>query len=374
MYITKIILENFQAFEKGEFNLSPNLNVLVGVSNVGKSSVARALSLLLFNQWDKSWCKFGAKYCRITAQTDEGVEVIREKGEKVNRYILRLPNQPEQLFESFGTGVPEQVQQALHIQEVQVDTTDKLNLNLAGQMDALFLLSQTGSYRAKVLGKLSGATYLDYAIRELNKDKRQLTAEKNIKDLELVELQAQVLKLAAIESYSTQISALEGKLSLLTASQERVERIRSLFERVKVLKEAWTKESKKAELLGPLDLVSLDQLATRVGNIKVLSSLSSRIVNLRSTYEKQSKLQELLKPVDLSTIPILEGRTVALKTAKDLAIRVNKNQRELVSKTDELQQTEQQYKETAQQYSDMLQAAGVCPICNRSTVDTCVQS
>ena len=369
MYFTKVILENFQAFEKGEFNLSPNLNVLVGISNVGKSSVARALSLLLFNQWDKSWCKFGAKYCRVTIETDTRITVIREKGEKINRYILRLPNQPEQLFESFGTGVPEQVQQALRIQEVQVDTTDKLNLNLAGQMDSLFLLSQTGSYRAKVLGKLSGASYLDFAIRELNKDKRQLTAEKNLKDLEIVELQTQVSKLAVIESYSTQISALEGRLSLLRVSQERVGRIRSLFERVKVLKEAWTTETKKAEFLGPIDLVSIDQLATRVSNLKVLSSLSSRIVNLRYTFEKQNKLQQLLQPVDISAIPVLIERVSSLKKTKDLAARVGKNQHELASKTDELQQVEQQHKEAAKQYGDMLRENGTCPICNRSTVN-----
>src|SRR5690348_14801743 len=169
MYITKVVLENFQAFERGEFNLSPNLNILVGISNVGKSSVARALSLVLFNQWDKSWCRFGAKFCRVTLAMSTGGEVVREKGEKINRYILRLPGQSEQLFESFGTNVPEQIQQALKIHTVQIDTTDTLNLNLAGQMDSLFLLSQTGSYRAKVLGKLSGATYLDHAIRELNK-------------------------------------------------------------------------------------------------------------------------------------------------------------------------------------------------------------
>src|ERR1035437_8616061 len=234
MYISKIVLENFQAFENGEFNLSPNLNILVGVSNVGKSSVARALSLVLFNQWDKSWCKFGTKYCRISIKTNTGIEVVREKGDKVNRYILRLQGQSEQLFESFGIAVPEQVQQALHIHAVQVDTTDTLNLNLAGQMDSLFLLSQTGSYRAKVLGKLSGATYLDHAIRKLNNEKRQLTAEKNTKDLEIIETQAQVDKLASIEAYSAVIAEFEAKLASLVAAEQRVERIRILFEHVKV--------------------------------------------------------------------------------------------------------------------------------------------
>ena len=373
MYISKIVLEDFQAFEYGEFNLSPNLNVLVGVSNVGKSSVARALSLVLFNQWEKSWCKFGAKYCKVTIETDTGIIVLREKGDKVNRYTLIMPNQQPQVFESFGTTVPEQVQQVLRIQEVQIDTTDKLNLNLAGQMDALFLLSQTGSYRAKVLGKLSGATYLDHAIRELNKDKRQVTAEKNLKDLEIVELQTQIDKLAGIEQYSTNIAELEMLLSLLAIAEQRVERIRSLFERVKVLKAAWLRETTKSELLASVDLASVAQLTQRLDKIKAISSLWSRVVNLKLSFGKQNKLKELLTWDGMVAILSLLDKLMKTQKVKDLASRISRNNKELVSKFDELQSVEQQHKAAAQQYGDMLKDAGVCPICNRSTVDTCVQ-
>jgi len=62
-----------------------------------------------------------------------------------------------------------------------------------------------------------------------------------------------------------------------------------------------------------------------------------------------------------------------LKCNKDLAIRIKWNQKELLSKTEELARIEQQYKEAADQYNVMLKEVGVCPICNRSTVDSCVQ-
>lgn len=373
MYITKIVLENFQGFERGEFVLSPNLNILVGVSNVGKSSVARALSLILYNQWDKSWCRFGSKYCRITVETSTGIVVIREKGDKVNKYILRLPDSPEQVFESFGTNTPEQIQQALKIHEVQIDTTDKLNLNLAGQMDALFLLSQTGSYRAKVLGKLSGATYLDHAIRELNKDKRKLTAEKDTKDLEVIELKTQVDKFSALESVSETITNFEARLTSLAAAEQRVEQIRSLLERVKVLKDAWTRESKKAELLAPVDLNAVKNLTPRVDKIKAISLLLAKVVSFKQTYLQQTKLNELLNPIDLSGITKLADKVTTIKQLKDLVGRFDKNKNELVAKANELQQVEQQHADAAKQYTDMLQNAGVCPICNRTTVDSCVQ-
>jgi exonuclease SbcC len=362
-------LEDFQAFEKGEFALSPNLNILVGVSNVGKSSVARALSLILFNKWDKSWCRFGAKYCRVTIETDTGITVIREKGLQVNRYILQLPGQAEQLFESFGVTTPEAVQQALRIHEVQIDATDSLNLQLAGQMDSLFLLSQTGSYRAKVLGKLSGATFLDYAIRELNKDKRQTTAEKQSKELELVDLQAQESKLAPIESYSDVIQGIESKLTSLATQEARLQAIRSLFERVTHLKGAWIAETEKEALLANIDLSVIGQLAQRVDKIKAFSSFLSRKVNLDYTFGKQNKLQVLLTPVDISVIPVLAEKASNLKRVKDLSVRMNRNQIELSGKTGELKQVEQQYNEAKEQYSDMLRTNKVCPVCNQETVN-----
>jgi DNA repair protein SbcC/Rad50 len=369
LYLSKIILEDFQAFEKGEFALSPNLNILVGISNVGKSSVARALSLILFNKWDKSWCRFGTKYCKVTIQTDTGIEVMREKGEKINRYILRLPGQADQLFESFGVTTPEAVQQALKIHEVQIDSTDSLNLQLAGQMDSLFLLSQTGSYRAKVLGKLSGATYLDAAIREINKDKRQLTAEKQSKDLELVDLQAQIDKLAAIEGFSSQISDIEARLSSLSTQEARLQRIQRLFERVTQLKSAWISETEKEALLSQIDLSSIGQLSQRVDKIKKLNLLYDRIVNLDLSFEKQNKLQKLLIPIDISVIPVLAEKASNLKQVKDLSARINKNQRELLGKTDELKQVEQKYNEAKEQYSEMLRLNKVCPVCNQETIN-----
>lgn len=374
MYLTKVVLENFQGFERGEFDLSPHLNILVGVSNVGKSSVARALSLVLYNQWDKSWCRHGAKFCRITLETSTGITVIREKGEKVNRYILRSPDSPELFLESFGTTTPGQIQNALKIHEVQIDTTDKLNLNLAGQMDALFLLSQTGSYRAKVLGKLSGATYLDHAIRELNKDRRRITAEKDAEAKSAGELKIQVDKFSAVESFSGEISNLEARLVSLAASEQRVEQIRSLLERVKALRDSWMREHAKTELLKTFNLSVIEDLVIQVDKIKAIGLLLGKIVSFKQTFLKQTKLNELLNLIDLSGITKIEEKVHNFKAKEDLACRLLDKLGLIVLVTSDLNQAEQEHAEAAQQYADMLRDAGVCPICNRATVnDSCVQ-
>lgn len=371
MFIKTVILENFQSHEKSAFNLDKGLNIIVGVSNIGKSSVSRALSLVLFNQWDKSWVRFGSKYCRVTIQTDNDIEVIREKGVAVNKYILKFPNQQDQVFESFGVSVPEPVQQALRIHEVQIDATDSLNLNFAGQMDSLFLLAQTGSYRAKVLGKLSGANYLDFAIRELNREKRQVSAEKSGKDLELIELQGQVDQLIPIENYKEPITDIDTKLTALSAQEARLERIRSLFERVKTFKVAWEQQTAIEALISKIDTSKIAEIALKVDKIKAISTLLSRFTDFEAVNMKQNKLQSLLSQVNLSIIPILIEKNSNVKKIRDISVKLNKNQKELVSKTDELSRVEQQYQEAKEQYSTMLKNAGVCPVCNQPTTEMC---
>jgi exonuclease SbcC len=278
-----------------------------------------------------------------------------------------LPNQAEQLFESFGITTPEAVQQALRIHEVQIDSTDSLNLQLAGQMDSLFLLSQTGSYRAKVLGKLSGAAYLDAAIREINKDKRQLTAEKQSKELELVDLQAQIDKLAAIEGFREQISTIEQKLASLALAEQRVSHIAELFRRVTVLKQAWTRETAIQEVLAQLDLNLIPQLAQRVDKIKQLVTFCAKMNAHEGISNTQKLIKELLTPVDISVIPVLAEKASSLKRVKDLSVRISRNQKELLGKTEELGQVEQKYNEAKEQYSEMLRENKVCPVCNQST-------
>jgi len=415
MFLKTLTLEDFQSHEKSVFNLDKGLNVIVGLSNAGKSSISRALQFILMGSpWDKSWVRFGAKYCKITLETSTGITVLREKGDKVNKYTLILPNQEPQVFESFGTSVPEAIQQALKIHEVQIDAAESLNLNVALQHDNLFLLSSVPSLRARILGKLSGATFLDHAIRELNKDKRQTTAEKGSKELEVVDLNSQIDKLAPIETFSSQISDIEARLSSLSVQEARLQRIQSLFERVSILRANWVAETEKEALLVNIDLSNIDQLAQRVDKIGKIRTFHSKFVNHQYTFEHQTKLQvlltqidldsisqlepkvnrvkklimlndkynawqgmysaqsrinNLLTPVDISVIPVLAEKASDLKKIKDLSVRIGKNQKELLGKTEELGRVEQQYQEAKEQYSEMLRLNGTCPVCNQETVN-----
>jgi exonuclease SbcC len=369
LHLTKVILENFQSHSYSEFSLDKNLNVIVGISNQGKTSLVRALSLVLFNQWDKSWVSNGEKFCKITLITSEGITVTREKGDKINKYILEFNNGMQQVYENFGVSVPEAVQKALRIHEVQIDSKDSINLNLSTQLENLFLLSQPNSYKAKVFGKLSGAHILDSAIREINREARSFSTEKGIKEKELVELQGQVDKLAKIELFSTVVNEIEEKLASVAVQEGRIDAIRSLLERVKGWKGAWTQETTKEAALANVEVGNIEQLVQKSARLSTLSLLLGKITSFKAVSEKQSKLQSLLSAFSLDVIPEKVQKVERVKILKDIVKRITGNNTEFNSVEQNLRNTEKQHEEASKQYNNLLKEAGVCPICGVSTRD-----
>lgn len=368
MFIKTLTLENFQSHSKSTFTFDRGLNVLVGVSNSGKSSIARAFSLILFNQWDKSWVSFGQKFCTVSIITDNGIEVIREKGDKVNRYVLRVPTQPEQVYESFGTDVPETIQQALRIHEVAFDAADSLNLSLATQFPSdPFLLSQTGSYRAKILGKLSGATFLDHAIRSINLEKKQTSSEKNSKEAELVEVLTQVDKYLPVEAYASQIAELDSKMALLSTQNQRLERIRGLFERVSAWKRNWAKEVNIETVLAQFVPSSLEGIDARVDNLEHLSKMRTRVIQNTADLAKLRNKETILSTLPSFTIDSVQLKLARTKILKQISANLAKNGIDLFAKAQQLETSVSDHQHTQEEYRTLLEQNGECPTCGAST-------
>lgn len=294
--ISQVILENFQSHKHSTFNFDKGLNLIVGSSNQGKTSLVRALSLVLYNQWDKSWVRVGASFCRITLTMDSGIVVTREKGEKVNKYILQVPSQPPQEFVNFGTDVPEPISKVLRIGKIELDKDDSLTLNYASQLESLFLFNRSGSQKAKVFGRLSGAHYLDHALRNLNVEKKQTSTEKNLKSKELVDLQVQVEAQSKIKEFENVIQEIEAKNAVLDASSKRVEGLKSLLGRVLDWKRRYGIEIEKETVLASAPTVSIEAVEASVRRLVYLKGL---LRQQRDILSRESILIAAKTPLDM---------------------------------------------------------------------------
>src|SRR5579864_2008797 len=313
MAIKNLRLENFQSHKDSTFEFDKGLNVIVGSSNQGKTSLARALSLVLYNTWDKSWTRVGSAFCKITLVMDNGVTIIREKGEKQNKYILQVPGQPSQEFTNFGSEVPEAVSKVLHIGKISLDKDDSLTLNYASQLEPLFLFNRSGSQKAKVFGRLSGAHYLDHALRNLNTEKKQIGTEKNLKGKELEDLKVQHAALSAISEWRPKIEELEAKSAALDAARQRLDTLQSLFTRAQDWKRRYTSEMARESALAQVPALQIDSIESSVQRLKGLKQLFQQH---RDILDKETTLNSMKTQLDMQFCADTNEYTYILSTNK----------------------------------------------------------
>ncbi len=177
--IDELELIDFQTHKKTKIKFSPYFNVIVGPTRSGKSSVVRALDFLLYNTWYEDYQRIGSSKSILIAKLSNGKLLRREKGDKINRAFIfknSADSSPDR-FEAFGTDLPTEITSTLGVIPVDIGIKDPICANVANQDDPLFLLYTSGTDRTKVLSRLSGLHWLDYALKDLSIDRRTKTAE-----------------------------------------------------------------------------------------------------------------------------------------------------------------------------------------------------
>lgn len=225
MYVKRVIIENFQSHRYTDLELSPGLNVIVGESDRGKTAILRALRWLFYNEpRGADFVRVGATECRVTVVLDDGTTITRERSGNRNRYLLRRDGQ-ESVFEGFGHELPPAVVAAHGVVKVRLDDDLEVALHLARQLEPPFLLEESGSVKARAIGRLYGVHVVDAALRGTLRDVQRLQQEERQVDEEIRQLDAR------LEEFGN-LPVLEERLGrarvMLQQAQELTERRASL--------------------------------------------------------------------------------------------------------------------------------------------------
>jgi exonuclease SbcC len=208
--LKRVILENFQSHRQTEIVLAPTVSALIGESDQGKSAVVRALRWLFYNKpQGADFVRVGADSCRVAAEFDDGVTVIREKRGRVNRYEIRHPSREPEVLEGVGREVPDRVREVVEIYPLRLEGAS-FELHVAHQLDPPFLLKETPAVRARAVGHLSGTDLFDAA------DKR---AARRLSDLSRLRRELEE-KTASLEAEMAGFGNLEDLEARLTRSTE----------------------------------------------------------------------------------------------------------------------------------------------------------
>lgn len=326
----KLIIENFQSHEYTEIDFVPGLNVFVGPSDSGKSAILRALRWVLFNQpRGGDFIRSGAKRCEVRLRLDDGTEIVRIRSKSINRYILRTPDGAEEVYESLGSGAHPMVVQAHQMMPLTWDQKETV-IQLGMQLDGPFLLSESGGSKAKLIGRISGAHWIDLALKDTTRERNQLLGE-----MKRVEKQQTTVdeKLAPYES----VPQLEQDLAIAKQAyaqaqqhQKRLDSLRSLAEQ---LQSVQTERQAQAAIVAQFDHLPELELAQarneqRYHRWHKLQKAAQQWLETKSAiakYQQQLQQTEALAEIEIAYIHIAEQRT-RLREFTQQAERLQRNQ------------------------------------------------
>ncbi|MCK8824260.1 AAA family ATPase [Fuchsiella alkaliacetigena] len=318
--IKEIQIENFQSHKSSSLELAAGLNIITGPSDTGKSAIIRALRWVLYNEpLGDDFIRVGAQRCRVALLFENGYRLIRERkhNNKENNYLLIDPQGNKEVYTGFGTKVPEQVKELHQMPKVVLDDDTTTTLNLDYQLAGPFLLSDTGSAKAKAVGQLTGVHVVDAAIKEVARD---LSRTKGQRKQELSEIQKIDERLEAYQDLpqlKQQINSKEELLVKLKDCSSQLEEYNSLQQKLKELR---SEEEKLEELLSSLvDLDKLEaiyqELINKQSKLTKLKSLQRDWQQTKQGLEDLEKL--LIKLKDLAQVEEHCQRLVELADFKE---------------------------------------------------------
>lgn len=159
---------------------SEGFNAICGDSDVGKTSVIRALRLPAYNQFSPKSVRIGCKNCRVKVTTERGsVTVTRGKD---NIWDIEYADGHKEQFTNVGKSPVPQAQQIIGFRELELGDM-RIKINMTDQLDGHFMIDEldgenaSGSARAQIIDEISGLTGVETLIRNVSGDRLQSMKE-----------------------------------------------------------------------------------------------------------------------------------------------------------------------------------------------------
>lgn len=221
-------VENFQSLAVVPM-MFDQFTVLVGPSNSGKSAFLRAIRSLVRNTFVPANVRQGQTKAIVLIYLN-GHIISSERGKSLSTYYLEDDPYPKS-----GKSVPPEIVQAL-----KMPLIEGIDPHFSFQFDRPFLLAESGSTAASVIGSLTNVSVLHAAVREANRRRGNVSSTLKVRYEDREKLQQRVetfrflparkksidkarKALQKAEGLQASLSALQTATSALEASQAFLE-------------------------------------------------------------------------------------------------------------------------------------------------------
>lgn len=370
MYIKKIVLRNFQSHSYTTIELSPKINIFLGKGNRGKSAIIRALKWVFFNEpQGTSFIKKGETFASCAVTFDNDYTIIRERGDKINRYVLISPDNKRVEYSNFGREIPSDIKKILKIETLPVENGLKLSPQIKDQMEAVYLLDETPSTLHSTLLTISGGQTVDEAIKSLSLDLDRLNRKEKDLKREIEEKENNLKYYEGVDEEKSEILRIKDEIDLLKKKEDRklnLIKIKNTFFELNKEKEQLNYYFSKIKNVDEIDNESLSLIDKKTKYLK-LKSIIKELTTNKNELELSQKSLNLYKDNEINyerIEKILSLRDKFIKL-KNIYFKYEKIKKELENEIKVKEEVENDINKVVNGYVNLIVENGVCPVCYR---------
>lgn len=305
--IKKLSILNFQSHKNSVLEFDPNLNIIIGKTDSGKTAILRALRWLIWNRpggeaFRSSW----GGDTSISIEIEDSC-IVRGKG-KENYYDLDKKH-----FVAMGTDVPAEIQEILNINEI----------NFQRQFDQPFLLTNSAGEVAVHFNRIAHIDKIDSSLKKVQSEIKSIEQDISSHQKQITKLNEELLSYSYLEKMEIELEVLEQLEKDLIQTNNQSNKLHSLIDGInntisdiEGMNDWLVMEVEVKALLSDYALIeSIEK------EIESISRLCDRISFTEKQILDKSKvldLEPLIKPI----LDLYEQKESIIKQKKELTVLI----------------------------------------------------
>lgn len=281
-YLQSVRIQNFQGHRDTTMEFGPNVNLITGSSDSGKSASLRALNWVLHNKPNGiAFIRKNQTEACVTVTFSDGWIVSRVRSEKDNAYHWWTPDGVEHRRDKIAGTVPDEVRAILG--NPPIDSSHG-PVSYSSQSAPAFLVSLTPQKLPQAISELTGIQELEDAAKLLGSKALSATKEVNKSTERVKALRISLDAFAGINDEIAQVAVLRERAEDVKTRLRQCEQATLTLERYQEVNE--TGSAANAEMKRAQRIVALDS------ELSVGLLASSRLKAARSLIFQESVLEE----------------------------------------------------------------------------------
>lgn len=352
--ITKLILKNFQQWKDGDIEFTKGLNVLMGDTECGKSTIFRAISSILTGKMPEDYIRKGTKGCEVELYFDDNSVFKRSRSKKDN---IAIANNNK--YERVGKDIPFDYFKALGNTSITFGDK-KLSLCLYSQFEPHFFITLSDYDKSKLIGTICGIDIVDKLVDSINKDIRQ--SNSNIKFLkEQLESDEEVLQIkkAELDKQKDLVNSLENIKNKLSDDIKTLENLSNLSSKSVFIKNNISLYEQQLKLN-----LECSRTFNQKDNVELLKKLYSLQDQLNKIEFLFNSINERKKQTEIISNYNFDSEKVeVINKLYELSNKLYQHKASIINLQNNLHASEYELECLIKEKSDLLKGFDKCPLC-----------